>query len=350
MYVVRLSRPSAPPGRRGGYRSNRFRIAVLVLLVVAAPRAEPLHAVHLHRYCMGTMFDIVAYHSSQSDAQRAVEKAMAEIVRLDQVLSDFKPDSDLSKLVREGRSGFATVEPGLFEVIEHSLAFSRLSGGRFDVTIAPLLRAWKQAAADGHRPSALEIAAARRCVGFEKIETEAPNRIRFTSNCLEIDLGGIGKGYAVDRAIAVLRSEGIRQALINAGGSSIAAIGAPPDQKGWPVRLGASVSGKTALLLRDSSISTSQQKFVPLAFEPGVFAEILDPQTGGPAESRITVSVVAPSATLSDALSTTLLILPQREGAKLLEQFGGVSAIWISPSGDLQAAYRQSRLHLSDLP
>ena len=82
-------------------------------------------------------------------------------------------------------------------------------------------------------------ATARRCVGYEKIETSAPDRIRFRSDCVEIDLGGIGKGYAVDRAIAVLKAAGIRHALVNAGGSSIAAIGAPPGTKGWPVRLGA---------------------------------------------------------------------------------------------------------------
>jgi FAD:protein FMN transferase len=109
---------------------------------------------------MGTMFDIVAYHAYREEAERAVAKAMEEIVRLDRVLSHFKADSDLSKLVREGRSGFVAVEPSLYEVLEESIMYSRRSGGKFDVTIAPLLRTWKEAHEKGVRPSAGAIAKA----------------------------------------------------------------------------------------------------------------------------------------------------------------------------------------------
>jgi thiamine biosynthesis lipoprotein len=325
-----------------------FGLALLLLSSSSSPRSETLSAVHQQRYCMGTMFDIVAYHASRPDAEQAVEKAMQEIVRLDQVMSDFKADSDLSKLNREASHGFVAVEPSLYDVIQESIAVSRRSGGTFDVTIAPLLKAWKQARSDGRRPTAAEIAAARRCVGYENIETSAPNRIRFHSDCLEIDLGGIGKGYAVERGIAVLRSAGIRDAVINGGGSSIASIGAPPGRQGWPVQLGAKVSGVSTLLLRDASISTSQQNLASLPFAPGNFGEILDPHTGAPAEGGTAVSVVAPSATLSDALSTTLLMLSMDDASKLLAQFGGVSAIWVSAAGELKGAYRESRLLLSD--
>jgi thiamine biosynthesis lipoprotein len=308
---------------------------------------SPLLPVHQQRYCMGTMIDIVAYHKSRADAERAVRSAMDEIIRLDQVMSHFKADSDLSKLVREGRVGFVTVEPSLYDVITQSIRFSELSGGKFDVTIAPVLKVWKAAQSEGRRPTEAEILEAKRCVGYEKIETEAPGRIRLRSDCLEIDLGGIGKGYAVDRAIAVLESAGIRHALINAGGSSIAAIGHPPGHTGWPVSLGASVSGSRTLLLQNASISTSQQNRTPLAFAAGVSGDILDPQTGAPSESRMTVSVAAPSATVSDALGTALIMLPIDEGMKLLEHFTNVSAMWIAPAGELKAAYRESGLHLS---
>jgi thiamine biosynthesis lipoprotein len=295
------------------------------------------------------MFGIVAYHHSERDATRAATRAMEEIVRLDQVMSHFKADSHLSNVVREGRRGFVAVEPSLYEVINESIVFSRRSAGRFDVTIGPLLRVWKEAHANGRSPSPAEIASARRCVGYQHIEMGAPDRIRFHSDCLEIDLGGIGKGYAVDRAIAVLKSAGIRHALVNAGGSSIASIGAPPGGTGWPVRLGTSVAGRDTLLLRDNSISTSQQVLVSHAFQPGSFGEILDPQSGAPTESRMAVSVVAPSATLSDALDTTLVLLTVEEGAKLLAPFADVSAIWVSPAGELKAAVRESRLRLADL-
>jgi thiamine biosynthesis lipoprotein len=323
-----------------------FGIALFVLSETSL-RTEPLSLVHQQRYCMGTMFDIVAYHHSEPDATRAATSAMEEIVRLDGVMSHFKADSHLSTLVREGRRGFVTVEPSLYEVIDESISFSRRSGGKFDVTIGPLLRIWKEAHANGRSPSAAEIASAKRCVGYEKIEMSAPDRIRFDSDCLEIDLGGIGKGYAVDRAIAVLKAAGIRHALVNAGGSSIASIGTPPGGTGWPVRLSTRVAGRGTLLLRDNSISTSQQHLVSHAVQPGSFGEILDPESGAPTDSRMAVSVVAPSAIVSDALDTTLVLLSMEEGAKLLAPFADVSAIWVSPAGELRAAYRESRLQLS---
>ena len=307
--------------------------ALFGLLAFASLPADTLSLVHRQRYSMGTMFDIIVYHASRPDAERAIEKAMEEIVRLDHVMSHYKADSSLSKLNREGGTGFVAVEPSLYEVIQESISFSRHSGGAFDVTIAPLLRTWKNAYAEGRSPTANEISEARRCVGYEKIETIAPDRIRFRSDCVELDLGGIGKGYAVDRAIAMLKSDGIRHALVNAGGSSITAFGAPPGTKGWQVTVGA----RKVLLLRDSSMSTSQQS-----------GEILDPRTGSPAHTTMAVSVLTRSGTAADALSTTLVIVPIAEGMKLLDRFPDASAFWISPGGDVHATYGESRLQLVD--
>jgi len=283
---------------------------------------------------MGTMFDIVVYHSSRAEAERAIEKAMAEIVRLDRVMSNFKEESDLSRLNRNGRGGFVDVDPSLYDVIRESILFSRLSGGRFDVTISPVLRAWKEAHAEGRSPSDDELASARQCVGYDNIETSAPHRIRYRRECVEVDLGGIGKGYAVERAIATLEAEGIRHALVNAGGSSIAAIGAPPGRDGWPVALGADAPRHASLLLRNESLSTSQQNLVSLAFARGSFGEIIDPRTGGPVQGSLAVSVVAPRATVSDALSTALLMFSVDEARALLAQFPHASAVWMSGAGE----------------
>jgi thiamine biosynthesis lipoprotein len=316
---------------RCGSRSI-LTLAVLLLAGGAALRAETLTFVHQQRYAMGTMFDVLVYHASKVDAERAAGRALDEVDRLDRILSHFKPDNDLARLVREGRGVFVSVDRDLFEVIQESVRVSRLSAGKFDVTIAPLLKTWKRAFAEGRDPSEQEIAAARRCVGYEKIETREPDSIRFSSDCVEIDLGGIGKGFAVDRATAVLAAAGITRALVNAGSSSIAAIGAPPDRSGWPV----SLATGTMLPLRDASISTSQQPTEGLG-------ETLDPQAASPARSRMAVSVVARRATLSDALSTTLLMLSIEEGRTLLSQFGDANAYWVSANGKVEAVYSGSR-------
>ena len=285
---------------------------------------------------MGTMFDIVVYHVSRPVAEQAVESAMAEVVRLDRVMSHFKAESDLSRLVREGGRGFVRVDPDLFAVLEESVAMSRRSSGRFDVTIGPLLRAWKKALEENRRPSSAEISAARRCVGYEQIEARPPDRIRLRSDCVEIDLGGIGKGYAVDRAMQILSASGIARAVVNAGSSSIAASGAPPGSAGWPVTLGADASGGKTMVLEHASMSTSRQN-----------GEIVDPSTGMPSENGNTVTVLAPTATTSDALSTTLLMLSIDEGKKLLAEYAAVSAFWISAEGKLTGVHRGDRLQIA---
>jgi len=273
----------------------------MLLLTDVAP-------VHQQRYSMGTMFDIVAYHESRQAAERAIGQALDEIERLDRVMSHFKADSDLARLNRDARNRFVQVDADLYDVIRQSIDVSRLSDGAFDVTVAPLARMWKKAQDGGESPTRDEIAGVQRCVGYDKVDLEAPNRIRFRSDCLEIELGGIGKGYAVDRAMAVLRTAGIRDAMVNGGSSSIAGIGTPPGGKGWPVRLGADAASEE-LWLRDVSISTSQQD-----------GAIIDPRTGAPAPLTVSVTVSASNATLADALSTALVIMTRADGARLLER------------------------------
>jgi FAD:protein FMN transferase len=314
-----------------------------------------LQPVSLQRYVMGTMIDIVVYHTSQADGVRAAERAMREIERLDRVLSHFKEDSDLSRLNREASRGFVAVDSSLYDIVSQSIEWSRRTGGTFDITIAPLLRTWKQAYADGRRPSDADVAAAKQCVGSDKIELEAPNRIHFRSACLAIDLGGIGKGYAVDRALEVLKADGVTSAMINAGGSSIGAIGTPPGQPGWAVRIAAKVPAPTGpasdtLLLRDMSMSTSQQNPLPFATTAGSFGEILDPRTGAPAEGRTAIAVVTPSGTTAEALTKALLMMPSADAKALLERLPDVSALWMSPDGELIAAHGESRLRLSAAP
>ena len=299
-----------------------------------------LQLVHQQRYSMGTMFDIVVYHRSASEARRAIGAAMTEIERLDRVMSHYTTDSDLSRLVKGARGGYVPVDPSLYDVIEQSLAVSRRSRGMFDVTIAPLLGTWKRAQAEGRRPSESELARSARCVGYEKIEMLAPDRIRFTSDCVDLDLGGIGKGYAVDRALGILTSFGIDRALVNAGGSSIAAAGSPPGQRGWPVALG--VSDDLRIVLVNESVSTSQQG----AIDDGAGApsgEILDPVRRAPIRSLAIVHVVGRSATTTDALSTALLLLPVDEGKRLLRGFAVSGAAWVSRSGELESTYGDLR-------
>ena len=315
------------------------RVAVVGIAVASLGADRPLF-VHGQRYAMGTMFDIAVYHPARAQAERAIEAALTEIVRLDQVLSHYNADSGLSRLVRSSRGRIVTVDPALYDVLDKALEMSRRSGGSFDVTIGPLVRIWEAAQASGRVPSAEAIAEAKRCVGYEKVQLVAPDRVQLDSNCLSIDFGGIGKGYAVERALRILEGAGIAHAVINAGQSSIAAIGHPADRAGWPVMAGPDGSAVSEIELRNSSLSTSRQARVPLGGGERGYGGIIDPARGRPVESSVMVVVRAASATEADALSTTLVLLSIEDGKRLLEGFPRASALWISAGGAVVARHR----------
>jgi len=208
--------------------------------------------------------------------------------------------------------------------------FSRLSDGKFDISVAPLVNLWKAALRGEGTPSRAQQEEVRSCVGYEKIDLTPPDRISFRSSCLQLDLGAIGKGYAVDRAAEVLHSLGIRDALVNAGGSTIFAMGSPPDQTGWLVHL-RDPSNKIdpQVMLKDGSVSTSEQT-APSLLGHDSAGHIIDPDTGMPLKTVFTVSAVSRTASASDALSTTLLLLGPTKGKALIKSMADVSAIWIS--------------------
>ena len=286
---------------------------------------------------MGTVFEIAAYDQSSGHATAAIEKAFQEIVRLDDLLSDYKPDSALSTLNRNAHFHAEKVPSDLYQVIDEAVRFSRLSEGKFDVSIAPLVNLWKAALRGEGMPSPEQKEKVRSCVGYEKIELAPPNQISFRSPCLQLDLGAIGKGYAVDRAAEVLHSLGIRNALVNAGGSTILAMGSPPDQAAWLVHL-RDPSNKIdpQVMLKDESVSTSEQTPSSLLGSESA-GHIIDADTGMPLRTVFAVSAVTKSATESDALSTTLLLLGPTKGRELVNRLAGVSAIWISPEARVES-------------
>jgi len=287
---------------------------------------------------MGTVFEIAAYDQSPEQSSKAIEKAFQEIVRLDDLMSDYKPDSALSNLNRSAHFHTEKVPSDLYRVIDQAVRFSKLSDGKFDISVAPLVNLWKAALRGEGTPSRAQQEEARSCVGYEKIELIPPDQISFDSSCLQVDLGAIGKGFAVDRAAEVLHSMGIRDALINAGGSTVLAMGSPPDQTAWLVHL-RDPSNKIdpQVMLKDESVSTSEQT-APSLLGNDSAGHIVDPGTGTPLKTVFAVSAVSKTATVSDALSTTLLLLGPTKGTALIKNTADVSAIWISQNAQVETA------------
>jgi thiamine biosynthesis lipoprotein len=319
-------------------RWNRFLLVASLIssFFLHSPEVSSQTApfVHKKRYAMGTVFEIVAYSDSAARATSAVDQALDEVVRLDKVLSNFKPESDLSRMNREAHFHAVKIPADLYTVIETSLVYSRLSNGEFDVSVGPVVDLWKAALAGGATPTAADQAQARSCVGYQKIELIPPDQIVFHSDCMRIDLGSIGKGYAVDRALAILRSNGIERAYIDAGGSTLYGMGTPPDHDGWLVHLrDPSNRLDPQVKLIDNSVSTSEQTAASTLTgdAPG---HIVVPGSGKPLRTAYAVSVTAKSATASDALSTTLLLLGPQKGTALVSRLKDVTAIWVSADGE----------------
>jgi thiamine biosynthesis lipoprotein len=333
-------------------RWNKPLATVLVCLsgVLASAQAPPeAHQpqapfVHKKKYVMGTVFEIVAYGESVAQASEAVDKALQEVVRLDDVMSDYKPDSALSRLNHSPHSRPERVPPDLYRVIGEALQYSRLSGGKFDVTVGPLVNLWKAAIRGGPPPSSAEEDKVRACVGYQKVELLSPDRVQFHSPCTQIDLGAIGKGYALDRAADVLRAHGISSALLDAGGSTLVAMGTPPGQAGWPVHLkDPSNRVDPMVMLSDSSVSTSEQT-PPSLLSAGRPGHIIDPDSGAPERTPFAVSAVARTGTASDALSTTLLLLGPAKGKELVKTLADVAAVWVSADGNSESASSGPRI------
>jgi len=282
---------------------------------------------------MGAVFEIVAYHANPAHASEAMDKAFQEVDRLEQVMSIYKPASDLNQLNRSAHFQAQAVPPDLYQVIRESLHHSQLSEGAFDITAGPLAARWKAVGRGEPAPSPDEEKRLRRGVGYRRVELIPPHRIKFHSSSLEVDLGAIGKGYAVDRAAAVLRSCGIHHALINSGGSTFFGMGSPPAQPGWLVHLrDPSAHFDPRVLLRENSVSTSEQTPPSLLGMPS-FGHIIDTAAGEPSKTAIAVSVVAETATASDALSTALLLMGPAKGRDLAKRLRNVAAVWASPEG-----------------
>jgi thiamine biosynthesis lipoprotein len=263
---------------------------------------------------MGTVFTLDLYAKNEADAERIAQHAFDTIDRIEEELSNYRPSSELSRISRNAGAAPVTTDPETFAFLERSLYWSRASNGAFDITVGPLLRAWGFFFHNGRIPSDEELAALRNRIGWKKIILNPATRsVQFRGGePMDLDPGSIGKGFAVDRVVEQLRSDGVRSAFLSAGGSTVYGIGAPPGEAGWPVRVpdpehpGAMAS---TVRLKDESLSTGActEKF--FIKDGHRYCHIFDPHTMRPVERMLQTSVIDPSATDSDALSTVAFVL-----------------------------------------
>ncbi len=262
---------------------------------------------------MGTGFSIVAYGEDRSRLQSAIAQGLEEARRLDHLLSNYQPDSEWSEVNRYAADRPVIVSKELFDLLSACLDYSRQSEGAFDITVGPLMRTWGFYKGSGHLPHRAEVRGALDLIGYRNLVLDpASHSVRFAKRGLEIDPGGIGKGYAVDRIAQILKDNGLRHALVSGGGSSIYAIGAPPGEKGWKVDIKNPKDPRQSIesvYLKDQSMSTSGSYEKFFYAEGKLYSHIMDPRTGFPAQGMLSTSVIAPKTIDSEAWTKPYYIL-----------------------------------------
>jgi FAD:protein FMN transferase len=270
------------------------------------------------RNAMATRFEIVLHGDNAVALRAAGEEALDEIEQIESRLSLYRPTSEIARVNAGASRGPVRVSPGVFNLLERTRILSEATSGAFDITIAPLVRCWGFMGGTGQMPQPDEAAEARARVGMSLVVLDpADHTVVFTREGVMIDLGAIGKGFALERAAELLRDAGVTSALLNAGTSTAFAIGHPPGEEHWKVAIESPPSPGNdeprrivaAVPLRDEAMSVSA--VWGRAFESGGkrFGHVLDPRTGQPVRGVLLSAVALPSAAETDALSTALLVL-----------------------------------------
>ena len=334
---------------------NRFLIVFFFAFLIAGSQCgEPVSLLTRFEYKephMGTLFRIVLYAPDQGTADKAAKAAFKRIADVDQMMSDYKEDSELMLLCKKAGTGPVPVSAELFDLIAYSRNIAVKSNGALDITIGPLVRLWRKARKTRTLPSDDEIAKAKALVSYENLVlNEMAHTVQLMKEGMMLDLGSIAKGDSVDKAIAVLKEMGIESALA-AGGGDIAVSHAPPGTEGWVVGVGPldnpAATPSEYLLLHDAGVSTAGDFEQHAEIGGKRFSHIIDPHSGLPLQTRESVTVVAPTDRQADGLDTTMNILGPEKAMQLADS-EGVAAYYVQATDAGQRVIESSRW--KDLP
>lgn len=305
-------------------------LSLLLLEILSIPikaQQEPLKRYEYTQIHMGMQARIVLYAPDLEIAERATIAAFHRFAELEDILSDYRPSSELMRLCQKAGGSPVPISPELFLVLEKAQEVSAKSNGAFDVTVSPLVRLWRKARKTGVLPLQKEIDAAKKLVGWKYLKLDkAHQTAQLLKPKMLLDLGGIAKGYACDEAILALKKNGVTHALVEAGGD-IAVSEPPPGQLGWRIEVEHPDPKSEFRLLTVSNcgVSTSGDTMQFVDIEGKRYSHIVDPKTGYGLTTHIAVTVIAPRGLLSDALSTTLSVVGAERGKQIAKTYPGVT-------------------------
>jgi len=333
-----------------GSKRVAIKIAVTAVILasicffVAEKISRPVEIDGGYREVMGTLARVVVVVKHPSQGRRCIEAGFEQLNRIDAMMSDYKSSSELSKVNREAFANPIRVSPELFEVLQKSVKYSRLSDGAFDVTVGPLVDLWHKAGEANIVPDENTLAAVKARVGFEKLLLDANERtVRFAVGGMRLDLGGIAKGYALDKAVEAMRQQGAIGGMVSAGGD-IRCFGKPADKDAWrvglqnpvaalPQDLNGTIDTEQVLMVlkvNNMAVTTSgdYRRFVTIAGKR--YSHIIDPNTATGANKLSSDTILAANAVDADALSTAVNVMGAEKGLALVESLDGVETIMVT--------------------
>jgi len=311
-----------------------FLLSFLFILLV---NPLPSHSTNLHKYhqvSMGTVIEITLVSEDGEAAQKASLQAFQEIRRIEQLMSPWIETSDVSRLNRSAGKEWAKVSPETFEVIQRSQKISGLSEGAFDITIAPLIQIWRKARERGAPPSSEEVKKILNLVNFRNLLTRSDGKVFLKKKGMAIELGGIAKGYAVDRAFGILASLGYKNLIINAGGD-LRSKGFKNNQP-WSIGIQHPRSAEKVMAtisVSDSAIATSGDYEKFFLHQGKRYHHILNPKTGFPADGCQSVIILSKDGMMADGLATAVFVLGTEKGYTLCQRLEGVECLIVDREG-----------------
>lgn len=301
------------------FRMLSIPLAALAVLPVATAEAQRYS---YQRVLMGAPVKLILYSETEATANLAAEAAYERIAALDRVLSDYKTDSELSKLSATAGAGRKVpLSDDLWAVLERSQKLAKATAGAFDVTVGPYVRLWRRARRNKEFPSAERLTEARAAVGYKKLRLDpSGHTAELLSPGMRLDLGGIATGYAVDEAMRVLKRHGIGRALIDASGD-ILVSDPPPGEPGWKIGIAPLESTgppSRYVSLRNMAITTSGDAFQHVVLNGKRYSHIVDPATGLGLTDSATVVVIAGDCITADSQATAVSVLGPEKGLRLI--------------------------------
>jgi thiamine biosynthesis lipoprotein len=322
--------------QRGLIKRFVWSLLFWLILIIDPPLSHPVNLYQYHQVLMGTVIEITLTGDDEDAANRAALHAFQEIKRIETLMSPWLESSDVVRINRFAGKEWVKVSPDTYTVIRRAQEISELSEGAFDITVGPLTQVWRKARGKKIPPSVEDVTRYLMLINFNNVLVHPEGKVLLKKSGMSIDLGGIAKGYAVDRGFELLRSLGFKNLIVNAGGDL--RVGGMKGNQAWTIGIQDPRSPQKIMAripLSDSAIATSGDYEKFFYHQDKRYHHILNPRDGFPAEGCQSVTIVSKDGMTADALATAVFVLGPEKGFSLCRKIEGVDCLIVDAKGKI---------------